>query len=106
MTSRLTSACSGRTRVSRPVLKSSTGRATRRAADAQRWVDSEGLKGNTLEGGDNCYWGERHPRRAPSMASTCGVTGVWASVAKRNEHLPVAREPGNPAATSSVARAA
>jgi len=32
------------------VLKSSTGRATRRAADAQRWAGSEGLKVNTLEG--------------------------------------------------------
>ena len=36
---RRTSACSGRTRVSRPVLEPSTGRATRRAADAQRYVD-------------------------------------------------------------------
>jgi hypothetical protein len=36
--SHITRACSGRTRVSRPVLKSGTGRATRRAADAQRYV--------------------------------------------------------------------
>jgi len=33
---RITSAFSGRTRASRPVLKGSTGRATRRAADARR----------------------------------------------------------------------
>jgi hypothetical protein len=31
-----TSACSGRTRVSRPVLEERTGRATPRAADARR----------------------------------------------------------------------
>jgi len=36
----LTRACSGRTRVSRPVLKGSTGRVTRRAADAQRYADT------------------------------------------------------------------
>jgi hypothetical protein len=35
----LTARWSGRTRVSRPVLEERTGRATRRAADAQRWVD-------------------------------------------------------------------
>jgi len=34
--SRITTASSGRTRVSRPVLKDRTGRATRRAADAER----------------------------------------------------------------------
>jgi hypothetical protein len=33
-----TSACSGRTRVSRPVLEERTGRATPRAADARRYA--------------------------------------------------------------------
>ena len=40
---RITTACSGRTRVSRPVLEERTGRATRRAADAgpDRLMDSK-----------------------------------------------------------------
>jgi len=40
---RITRACSGRTRVSRPVLEWRTGRATRRAADAQRWAYFQGV---------------------------------------------------------------
>ena len=39
-THRITSACSGRTRVSHPVLVERTGRATRRAADAQRSTEA------------------------------------------------------------------
>jgi hypothetical protein len=35
----LTSASSGRTRASRPVLEERTGRAARRAADARRYAD-------------------------------------------------------------------
>jgi hypothetical protein len=35
--------------------------------------------GSTLDGGDNCSWGEKHPGRTYAVSSPGGVTGVWAS---------------------------
>ena len=50
-TRHITRACSGRTRASRPVLEERTGRATRRAADAQRWADEIKSERKTLKQG-------------------------------------------------------
>jgi hypothetical protein len=49
------------------------------AADGERWADNEGRKGHTLDGGENCGWGEKHPSRTYAVSSTGGDTGVWAS---------------------------
>jgi hypothetical protein len=49
------------------------------AADAERWADNRRLRGRTLDGGENCCWGEKQSRRALTMASPGSVTGVWAT---------------------------
>jgi len=85
--------------------KSARSAPAQPAPDAQRWADNEERRASTLDGGDNCSWGEEHSRRSPSITSTGGVMGVWAR-GKAERGAQGCSNSTNPSALSGLAMVA
>jgi hypothetical protein len=75
------------------------------AADVERWADNGKRESHTLDNGENCSWGEKHPGRTYAVSSTGGVTGVWSS-GEAECVLQGCSSSTDPAVSSGLARVA